>query len=261
MDFWPKNICVALPGNPILWWFPRCCFWEPCRTLRPSTPSHVFPPPRFGSPLAEMKDLNSTLGYAIYPCPYLRKWQKSFAFDVTPDLVDRGGELVHLPFDVVGHTLRKLGQVSFVLQNWRHHLKSRENCQISDQQSRVSPNDSFESYVPPLPRRRSGPMRLGGCPRMLERWESWSWAKAPSRVWQNRLPCSSEEWASPCGPPSDQKSSGLSPVPETCHQGENEHCINKFKPFHNKNIVNKILQTLLQPHTNRIIEDTQHVCT
>ena len=78
--------------------------------------------------------------YNLYPNPYLRKWQKSFAFDVPPDLVYRGGELVHLPLDVVGHTLRKLGQVSFVLQNWRHHLKSRENCQICiRQQSRVSP--------------------------------------------------------------------------------------------------------------------------
>ena len=107
---------------------------------------------------------------ARYPCPYLRKWQKSFAFYVPPDLVDRGGELVHLPLDVVGHTLRELGQVSFVFQNWRHHLKSRDNCQICIRhQSRVSPNDSLESYLPPLPRRRSGPRRLGGCPRMLER--------------------------------------------------------------------------------------------
>ena len=38
-------------------------------------------------------------------------------------MVDGGGQLVHLPLDVVGDALRELLQVPLVLQDGGHHLK------------------------------------------------------------------------------------------------------------------------------------------
>ena len=43
-----------------------------------------------------------------------------------PDLVDGGRQFVHLPLDVVGHALWKLGQILLVLKYRSHHLKHTE---------------------------------------------------------------------------------------------------------------------------------------
>ena len=84
------------------------------------------------------------LSHKLSKQAHLREWKQGLSLDVAPDLVDRGGQLVDLPHDVVGHALRVLGQVLLVLHDGGNHLEAGVVNMNKDQLSEV-PNKSLNT--------------------------------------------------------------------------------------------------------------------